>query len=292
MSTLRTRCRASREPWSGYLSVKPRKFALYVGPAGDTEAHAMHAHQLFILLDGHMRIRLWDESRFPLRGELRLKEEKVVELAPGRPLLVPADSPLQLEVDGSADLAIFFLSPEAADGEEDAPTYHLRCALTVLLPGAVGEVVAGLKKCLGGSYSRGEVSLLCRQMAELVGALGVRESLYWLVRRTLKCLLEAFEGGGIGSIREIRECVAESGRPPSEFQIQREFRKHVGVAIRRFSIALRLWDAVEEMAYARSLDDVTAAVDFAKGMLSRYFKRFVGICPSDFYGRGSVLVLP
>jgi mannose-6-phosphate isomerase-like protein (cupin superfamily) len=289
MSTLRTRRRASREPWSGDLSVKPRTFALYVGRAGDTEPHAMHVHQLFILLKGRMRIHLWDEGRFPLRGEIRLKEEKVVVLTPGRPLLVPSDQPLQLE--GSGDVAIFFLNPEVADGEDSTPSHHLRCALTVLLPGAVSEIVTGLKKCLDGRCNRGEILLLCSQMVGLISALGVRESLYWLVKRTLKCLFEAFEGGGVGGIRALCECIAESGTPPNEFLIQREFRKHVGVAIRRFSIALRLWDAVEEMAYGRSLDDVTAAVDFAKGMLSRYFKRFVGICPSDFYDRGSVQVL-
>ena len=289
MSTLQTPRLASREPWSGHLCVKPRTCALYVGPAGDTEPHAMHAHQLLILLNGRMQIRLWDECRFPLRGEVSLKEEKVVVLMPERPVLVPADHPLQLEGDG--DAAIFFLNPEVADGEDGTPTHHLRCALTVLLPGAVSDIVNGLKKCLDGRCSRGEVSLLCSQMVGLIGALGVRESLYWLVKRTLKCLFEAFERDGAGGIRALCECVAESGTPPNEFLIQREFRKHVGVAIRRYSIALRLWDAVEEMAYGRSLDDVTAAVDFAKGMLSRYFKRFVGISPSDFYDRGSVLVL-
>lgn len=289
MSTTLTRRRTLREPWSGHLSVKPRQFALYVGPAGETEPHAMHVHQLFVLLNGCMSVRLWDECRFPLRGEIRLKDEKVVALTPERPLLVPSDHPLQLE--GSGDAAIFFFNPEVADGEESTPTHHLRCALTELLPGPAGEIVAGLRKCLDGRCGRGEVSLLCSQIVGLISAVGERESLYWLVRRTLKCLFEAFEGDGVGGIRALCECVAESGTPPNEFLIQREFRKHVGVAIRRFSIALRLWDAVEEMAYGRSLDDVTAAVDFAKGMLSRYFKRFVGICPSDFYDRGSVLVL-
>lgn len=289
MSTALSQTHTSGEPWSGDLNIKPRKFALYVGPAANTEPHAMHVFQLFILLDGEMRLRLWEECRFPLRGEFILEGETIIELVPGRPLLVPPDYPLQLE--GGGNIAIYFLNPELAEGEDETPTHQLRCGLMMLLPEAVSDIVARLERCLREKYSREEVSLLCARMAELISMLGERESLYWLVRRTLKCLFEAFENDEDGSIKTICECVAESGEPPNEFHVQREFRKQVGVAIRRFSIALRLWDAVEEMAYRKNLDDVTAAVNLAKGMLSRYFKRVIGISPSAFHHKGSVLVL-
>jgi AraC-like DNA-binding protein len=279
----------SLEPWSGDAVIKPRKFGLYFGPAGNTEPHAMHVHQFLLLLSGNMRLHIWERGRFPLRGKLQLEDESIIELSVGRPVLVPADYPIQLE--GSGNLAIFFLNPEVAFGEDEAPTHHLRCELTTLSTEAVRDIVARLNSYLTDGYTKKEAAALCAEIAELLTSMGERRMLDWPVDSTLKCLFEAFDNDEDSSIKTIRERVGSRRTPPNESHIQREFGKHVGVAIRRFYIVLRLWDAVEEMAYRKNLDDVTAAADFAKGMLSRYFKRVVGICPSEFHGKGNLLIL-
>lgn len=289
MPHVRSQNHNTDRPWNGDLVIDPRKFALYLGLGAGTEPHSMHVIQLFILIDGEMHVHLWDKCRFPLRGEFQLEGESIIELVPGQALLIPPDYPIQLE--GHGNLAIFFLNPEVADGEDGPPTHHLRCDLTVFLPEAVQKLLPQLNRYLTNRYSSKEITSLCTELIELIISIGKRESLYWLVQRTLRCLFEAFDNDENSSITTIRKCIDPLGNSLDEFQIQREFGKHIGIAIRRFSIALRLWDAVEEMAYRKNLDDVCSAVNLAKGMLSRYFKRVIGISPSEIHRKGNVLIL-
>jgi hypothetical protein len=190
----------------------------------------MHVIQLFVLISGEMRLHLWNKCRFPLRGEFEREGEFIVELATGRAFLVPPDYPLQLE--GKGHLAIFFLNPEMTDEEDGPPTHQVRCHLVELLPESTKQILPRLDRYLNNGYTEKEMSCLCTEIVELIISMGQREGLYWLVQRTLKCLFDAFENDAASNITTIRKCIALLGDPPNETQIQREFGKNVGIAIR------------------------------------------------------------
>ena len=231
--------------------------ALYVGPGVPATAHAHLALQLCIPLSGAVRLRSGTASRWRSYAGA----------------LIPSNHPHESDV-AVALIASIWLEPtsEAARALAPAPAREgIRALEPAVLRSAVPRLLALWRA--GLDEARAERAL-AEVLAILAGEAGPRRAGDLRVARA--CELLAAAPARRLPIGELAGSVALS---PS--RLSHLLRGELGLPARRYSLWLRLRDAVAALARGASVTGAAHGAGFADAAhLSRTFRRMVGFPPS------------
>lgn len=259
------RRRFPSRPWAGRLLVWHGR-ALYVGPVFDTAAHAHHAHQVSIALDGEFRLRSGPGARW----------------RSSRATVIAADRAHQIDGRGLT-MALMYLDPESSAGRRlgrSAPPDGVR-----LVPERIrSSVVAGLGGCLDAAGEHAAIARICDQLvASLVNDVRPLR----VDSRITKALAD------LAAIREhppsLADLARQAGLSPSRFS--HLFRAQTGMSLRRYRLWLRVQDAVRAAGETESLTALAHATGFADSAhLSRTFRYMFGLAPRHLIGQRALEV--
>lgn len=255
-------------PWTGHLTIG-EGWALFVGIAGDNEAHSHHALQLGISAGSPLSV---------ISHTGRTLRAHAVAIAARTPHKVRADA---------GRLGLLFLDPDGDQGR------------------ALGRLLepSGLASASGAAVEALRSAIETVDLQELEAA-GVREIAgrivsLWLPNQTAgservdasqgvdprvaAARLLAREKLSAGRIR-VAALAQSAGLSPSRFAAI--FRRHTGVPLRAFVLWARVQRAVEVVAAGHSFTDAALMAGFADAAhLSRTFRRMFGTTLSGGVGR-------
>ena len=231
--------------------------ALYVGRTSDTTAHAHHALQITIGLEGRFRLRVAPRRTWrAYRGAV-----------------VASDREHQLD-GGGAPLALLYLDADSARARRLA--MQPARGVTPIPPGQVGALVRLLTTC---ARHPGDERRARKAAGAIVRALGDKGD---AARRLDPRIAEAL--ALIETLPEPRVplavLAARVGLSAGRFG--HLCRAQTGLPLRRYLLWMRLQDAVAAMAGGASLTAAALDAGFADSAhLTRTFRRMFGVAPSD-----------
>lgn len=241
-------------------------WALYVGPAGDTEIHAHHAIQIAVGLDGPVELGF--------TGGV---------LPPALALLVLPDIPHRL-LGGGQPMALLFLEPESALGRSLIPyrpgqrAWALEDAQARSFQSAFPEIAAA-----SGPASEG-------RLLEHLQALSPQGRIppEPMDPRVLRAIRRLKAHGGVGSLNDAAQA---QGLSPS--RLGHLFSEQVGLPFRPFALWFRLQGVLGYLAQGANLTQAAHGAGFSDSAhLTRTFRRMFGITPSSLAGFCEIPTMP
>lgn len=243
-----------RSAWPGSLRFG-LGWALYLGPAGDTETHAHHAIQIAVGLEGLVELGLENGG-----------------LPPAVAILVLPDTPHRL-LGGGQPMALLFLEPESAMGRSLLASSTGRAAWTLedAQARAFRAALPGIVSVSGSASELGLLSLLqplAHQGRIPTGPMDPR------ILRTIRWVKAH---GGIGTLEAAAQVQGLSAS-----RLGHLFSAQVGLPFRPFALWFRLQEALGHLAQGANLTEAAHGAGFADSAhLTRTFRRMFGITPSS-----------
>lgn len=241
--------------------------ALYLGPAGDTTAHAHHALQLSVGLDAPFRLR---------QGAGRWREYRAA--------IVPAD--LSHQLDGEwTDLLLLYLEPESAKSQPWMP--GPRGGIQPLDAAAASAMRASVRKLVNSSPHEVDIESLFDELLPTVPlASAAREPLDARVAQALG-RLRAHRAAR----RSLGALARETGLSPSRFR--HLFRREIGMSAQSYVVWLRIYEACAALARGASLSDAACRAGFSDAAhFTRTFRRTFGLAPSQLASSLTMMPTP
>jgi AraC-like DNA-binding protein len=238
---------ASLSPaWSGRVVIGRRQGA-YVGAAGRTSVHAVHAVKVALALDAPFKLRIGDGSWFSARSSV-----------------VPPETPHALDGDGAL-VALFYLQPARA---ESGPV----CAARLPLP---------FEKRLPGAIRRWlETASTCAELDEFAGEIAgaLPDVLVGPPRDPRVVSVIDLLGSDAGPVSLD---VAARSIGLSATRLTHQFRQQTGSSFKHYGAWIRLQRAIERMTLDLPLTRVAHEAGFADAAhFTRTFRAMLGITPS------------
>lgn len=234
--------------------------ALYLGPAGDTTAHAHHAVQVAIALDMPFRLR---------HGGEEFREWEGVVVAP--------DVPHQLD-GGWGDLVLFYAEPESPDGRRWLGTHG--DPVRPLSASTISAARNAAKRVAIQAASPASFQVVYAELMESVGL--APELAATTDRRVVRAVRDLRKN--LGRRTAMSELAAAVGLSPSRFR--HVFRREVGMSAQSYIVWLRINEACAALARGESLSDAAYQGGFSDAAhFTRTFRRTFGLAPSQLAGR-------
>lgn len=227
-------------------------WALYRGPAFETERHAHHAIQLCIGREGDLRVGV----------SPRWRRERT------RGAWIAPDAPHEIDGEGRT-VVLLYLEPESGVGGRVLAACAGRNLVRVE-EGRAAALAIGLDRLT--TMPTADVP---RVLAALFGAPSVVASIDPRIAAAVR-LLRHGAGHYPSSAVVARQIGCSVGR------FRHLFRDQIGLAYRTYLLWLRLGAALEGIAAGASLTDAAHDAGFADSAhLSRTYRRMFGISPSS-----------
>lgn len=231
--------------------------ALYVGPGVTATLHAHRAVQICIGLSGSVRLRSGPGSRWRDYGGA----------------MIPSN--VEHESDVAAGLlASIWLEPDADAAPGLVPPRASRC-ISALPRETVQRVLPLLLPCQREDWSAPHADTVLAQVLDILARKRCIRPKGDARAARARALLVAAPARRV-PIAELAERLAMS---PS--RLAHLLRSELGMPKRRYSLWLRLRDAVETMTRGESITEAAYTAGFADAAhLSRTFRRMLGFSPS------------
>lgn len=267
---------AMSRPWTGHLTIG-EGWALFVGGAGDNEAHAHHALQLGISAGSPLSV---------ISHTGRTARAHAVAIA--------ARMPHRVQVD-AARLGLLFVDPDGDQGRALG-----RLLEPSGLSSASGPTVEALRSAIDAVDLQDLAAAGAREIAARIVSLWLPDGTAGNERkastrgvavdpRVAAARLLAREKLSAGRIR-VAALAEAAGLSPSRFAAI--FRRDTGIPLRAFVLWARVQRAVEVVAAGHSFTDAALMAGFADAAhLSRTFRRMFGTTLSTGIGRLRIEVL-
>ncbi len=252
-----TEAAGERQPvtWQGRLFLW-EGLGLYLGPTFGTEMHAHHAAQIGIALTGTLRLRTRHNG--PWRRS--------------RALIIPPDSPHQIDGEGRV-VSLLFLDPEAV--ETRSLMQRQKTGVRTIPDPTLRRLLPLLRRCWQEQWDSQATERLCRSFIQMLTSQEASLPALDLRISQVVQLLRATPD------RRMTVAQAATAVALSPSRLAHLFRAQTGLAIRRYVLWLRLADAVQKMTSGVSLTVAAHAAGFADSAhLSRTFRRMFGLMPS------------
>lgn len=234
--------------------------AVYVGPLLDHEAHAHHALQISVALEGKVSVQLPPEERW--------RHHQAVATAP--------DQSHRLRCGGL--IAQIYLDPESRAGLAIRQTL-LQGARARALPQLNPRVLTGLRSGPTGGLAPDQVADAIDELTDQSRADYSRDLIDPRVQLTLTTV-HAMPGRRA----PLPELAKSVGLSPS--RLGALFRRDIGLPLRRYLLWLRLIDAIEALARGATLTRAAHDAGFADSAhLTRTFHHMFGMPPSALQTR-------
>jgi AraC family transcriptional regulator len=257
MAEQTTEAAEERQPvtWQGRLFLW-EGIGLYLGPTFRTEIHAHHAAQIVITLTGTLRLRTGHSA--PWRRV--------------RAIVIPPDSPHQIDGEGRV-VSLLFLDPEAV--ETRSLMQQQKDGVRTIPEPTLRHLLPPLRRCWQEQWDGQVVEELCRSLTQRLTA---QKTPPPALDPRISQVVELLRAS---SDRRISVAQAATAVALSPSRVAHLFRAHTGLAIRRYVLWLRLADAAQKMTSGVSLTVAAHAAGFADSAhLSRTFRRMFGLMPS------------
>ena len=255
--------RSPRE-WQGTLAIEPGR-VVYVGPAGEAQAHRHHALQLAVGLERPIGVSVADTE--PQECWAIVIATDVVHAIDG----------------GGGFVGLYYVDGSSHEGSVLAEV--LGTSGWLVLP---DRVAATLRETFSRITDEGDapnVELLRRGVAEALGVSGNldRSPPEGVVYDAIALLTELVPG-------EIRAADIARRVGVRQRDLSAAFLDETGLSIRSYVLWLRLQCAVAALADGCNLTEAAHASGFADAAhLSRVFRKMFGLAPSVGVGRSRIL---
>ncbi|NOT58456.1 MAG: helix-turn-helix transcriptional regulator [Deltaproteobacteria bacterium] len=242
-------------PWRGRLFLWEGR-GLYLGPTFATDMHAHHAAQICVALTGTFRLRSGHNASW-FRS---------------RSIIIPADHAHQLDGEGGV-LSLLFLDPEAV--ETRALMQQQGAEVRTIPEPTLRRLLPPLRRCWREQWDNHESEILCRRFIQILIFPGN-------VPRPLDPrITQAVQLFRANTDRRMTIAEAAAAVALSPSRLAHLFRAHMGLAVRRYLLWLRLAEALQKITCGVSLTVAAHAAGFADSAhLSRTFRRMFGLVPS------------
>jgi AraC family transcriptional regulator len=229
--------------------------AVYFGRLLENEAHAHHAIQLSI----------------GLQGPLSLQPSVDKPWSAHRAVATAPDQPHRLRCPGQ--IVQIYLDPESAGGLALPERIGGAGVLAIDLDD-LGSLSAALDAASRGEMEADKLTRVIDDVTETVVPAFPRT---WIDPRVQKALATAHASPGHHrSLADLADSVALSAS-----RLGALFRRDLGIPVRRYLLWLRLIDAIEDLADGTNLTEAAHDAGFSDSAhLSRTFRRMFGMPPS------------
>jgi AraC-like DNA-binding protein len=237
-------------------------FLLIARAAGVVPAHAHHAIQIVVAVDGEVAICG--------QGEERLKGAEEWRIGPG--VIVRPDAVHSFNCNGALG-AMLFVDPESAEGTWLGNS--LKRDITIVSGPRLASAAQELRKFIGQPFESMEIGGLIRHCVQALspGAPPARR-----LDARVTTVLNAIRGRDDLHI-SLESAAEKAFLSPSRFA--HLFKEQVGLPFSRYMLWRKLTRAMVAIASERTISAAAHAADFADAAhLTRTFYQMVGMAPS------------
>lgn len=257
--------RTPRRP-GGQLFVWPGRM-LYLGRGGDASAHAHHALQLVLAIEGSFELRIGASHAWVERTSV----------------LIGSDVVHEYRQRGPQRIALVYVDPDGAEGRRLRAITPSGGTLDV-----ADEVARSLRRDVEatgrGGWDRAHAERWCTAvLSTLVGATVVPAPQHPAVRRAL-----SFLATRVDERTTLADLAAAAGVSPG--RLVHVFGAQVGLPIRRYCLWLRVQRAAQLALAGTPLTEAAHAAGFADSAhMTRTFRRMFGLTPSSVVDLGELI---
>jgi AraC-like DNA-binding protein len=244
--------------WVGRVQLSGAR-GLYLGSAGTTALHAIHAVKIAVALEQPFVVR--DES-----GAARRATSIVV--GPEQAHAIDG---------GGSPIALFYFLPEA-DESVGVSRQLAGTAIRSLPPALERRLREPLRHCLERERSLDLLDEFADEIVEELRPIGLSARLDRRIARILESMWHNENASRLPDLAQLARL--------SEDRLTHLFREQTGTSIKHYQLWVRFRRSLARMESSRSLTDVAHGVGFADAAhFSRTFRGMLGVVPSDLHQR-------